>query len=345
MHSELVTIARALHLQNSASIQLQKKALQLCTSREGSIQFLMELKRMSEENPFGSQDLHRAFISFFTAYASYEIGVFDSALTNAISALEEFRHKGDSFNESLIHWFLSLLYRKQEKENFALVEQEKAVRLLKSDALSHEMEGNYKSKSASEELIKKIIKGRTQPPPNIQSAIKQVLNRPMPITTNRPSQLAFPVYGIARAGREESFIFDSLPITEAYIDTLTFDGIPHQIFNIREGSRIILNLASEKYRWIKVEGDSMSEATPIPIIAGDFVLVEIIQGITEAKYGNLVVAAIHNPSTTEERAGIIKKLTIRGLASLSNKEYPILPVKDVDIRGVVIAVAKRVPSH
>jgi hypothetical protein len=81
----------------------------------------------------------------------------------------------------------------------------------------------------------------------------------------------------------------------------------------------------------------MNAATPIPIMEGDYVLVDMN---LSPSLQDIVVAMVLDPTSIEERAGIVKRLTNRGLVSVStekNKEYAF---EEVDIKGVVIAVAK-----
>ena len=84
----------------------------------------------------------------------------------------------------------------------------------------------------------------------------------------------------------------------------------------------------------------MDRAEPVSICNNDFALVvDVHASDIKPQYNDIVVAALHNP-TPDERAGVIKKYTPKGLRSMSNESYPLIPLQKINIRGVVIAFAK-----
>ena len=155
----------------------------------------------------------------------------------------------------------------------------------------------------------------------------------------RRSQLIFPVQSQIRAGTEGKFIFESQPDLDAILDELAFNDINHYFYNLREeGNPIILD--PRVYRWFHIEGNSMNQATPVPVMDKDYILaIDINLSNRNAQIGDIVVAALHNP-LQGERAGVLKKYTSKGLESRSSEEYPIISRRKASIRGVAIAVAK-----
>jgi hypothetical protein len=152
--------------------------------------------------------------------------------------------------------------------------------------------------------------------------------------------MVYDVYDLVHAGRAGKFVFDNGPVGRATIDEISFDGVPHQLFNLREGTQIRLE-AMKDYRWLRVDGYSMNQSHPVPLNHNDYVLVCTN---LEPKLGNIVVAALRNPPTHAEGAGVIKRLKENALYSESNQNYDPIPLEKVFIRGVVIAVAKPYPQ-
>jgi hypothetical protein len=153
------------------------------------------------------------------------------------------------------------------------------------------------------------------------------------------SYLSFPIYTV-RAGLDGEIAYESAPLGEVVIETLIINGTPHTIHNLREWPEIVMRPAV--YRWLQVQGDSMENATPVSILEGDCVLViDIPRGDYKPRYGDIVIATSHTAEGSEG-AALIKRFKKDGLYSESNTFYPAIPLKDVSLRGLAIAVAKPV---
>lgn len=84
----------------------------------------------------------------------------------------------------------------------------------------------------------------------------------------------------------------------------------------------------------------MNLAKPVPILENDYVLTtDLGTNHTVPQSGDIVIAALYNPAQGQ-RAGVIKRYTTKGLQSISTDNYPNIPLEDVRIRGIVLAVAK-----
>ena len=81
----------------------------------------------------------------------------------------------------------------------------------------------------------------------------------------------------------------------------------------------------------------MNNLSPIPILPNDYILANV--SITP-QIGDLVIARFKNPTTDEERAGAVKKYKANGLFSESTVKIRSIPLSEVELKGVVIAVAK-----
>lgn len=123
------------------------------------------------------------------------------------------------------------------------------------------------------------------------------------------------------------------------MESIASNKIPHTLYNTRdEGAPIIFT--PKTHQWFKIDGDSMNQATPIPIEDKDYVLaIDLILSSWSPKTGDIVIAGLSS-SNTEERSGVVKKYTPNGLKSISSYEYSGISLDRVTIRGVVIAVAK-----
>ncbi len=170
--------------------------------------------------------------------------------------------------------------------------------------------------------------------------------QPIPSTSLFPSSpMIVGVQSFVVAGQSGTFVFDSQREDDGGIEEITFAGIRHRIYNVRNAGMPIF-LHARVYRWLRVTGNSMNQANPIPISNNDYVLVVDTQlSDVQAQYGDIVVASIHS-STDLERAGVIKRYTPNGLRSETDSptENISYPLEKIDVRGIVIAVAKPIAT-
>jgi hypothetical protein len=152
------------------------------------------------------------------------------------------------------------------------------------------------------------------------------------------ARIVYSIRDFGHANQKPEYDLNDDQISEMSIDAISFDGISYTVYNPRKGAgnQIKLN-SSGNYRWLKVAGNSMNRASPIPIEPDDYALADLDQ---EPQFGNIIIANLHNPPTPAEKAGVIKRYTSKGLKSESVEQIDPIPVIDADIRGVVIAVAK-----
>ena len=124
------------------------------------------------------------------------------------------------------------------------------------------------------------------------------------------------------------------------IETVIIAGKVYQIHSLREWPEVVLRPAI--YRWLQVQGDSMENAQPVPILEGDCVLsIDIPGGDYKPRYGDIVIAA-RRTIAGSEGAALIKRFTPGGLCSESHTTYPAISLRHVSIRGLAIAIAKPV---
>ncbi len=164
-------------------------------------------------------------------------------------------------------------------------------------------------------------------------------SKPALSPVGRGSYLSFPIYTV-RAGPHGEFAYEGAPLGEVIIETVTIGGRLYRIHSLREWPEVVLRPAV--YRWLQVQGDSMEKAHPASILQGDCVLmIDTPLGNYSPQPGDIVVAA-RRTSIGSEAELLIKQFTPKGLCSESNTPYQTIPLRQVIIRGLAIAVAKPV---
>jgi hypothetical protein len=260
----------------------------------------------------------------------------------------QFRNQGEVWNQGITLKILGLAYMSAAEQYLAVCTFEKAQHLLSQEIRLHKNDYGPDYQREISDLDVCIKKARQIPTQSKKP--QQPSNRTSPKFHQAnpawsPARIIYSVRDFGHANHDPEFDMGDDQISEMSIDAISFDGISHTVYNLRRGAgnQIKLN-SSGKYRWLKVAGNSMNRAVPIPLEPGDYVLADLDQ---EPQIGNIIIANLHNPPTPAERAGVIKRYIRRGLKSESIEPIDPIPLTDADIRGVVIAVAKTniVPNH
>jgi hypothetical protein len=335
MRKEFEEIIKKLEIQFVAEDNLRKKALLSCTDSVQAKALIGELYVENDENNSRCPDNYFAFCSLFLACAHDVLGDAASAVDAAIDSVEQFRRCGNDTNEALAHWLLGILYKSQNDEHLAYSELDDAKRLFARKTEEFDSQGDYDKKKRIVGYLKKIngllksmgqkVAVNPKPPP-----------RPVQPPSWSSARLTVGVHDIGHASKVGIFVMDDAIISKAEVENLKFDNISYNIYNLRGGVDVKLNSANE-YRWLKVAGVSMNRANPIPIEPGNFILVNLS---IAPQIGDIIVARFKNPPTKEERAGAVKRYTVAGLASESRLAIPVISLDEIELRGVVIAVAK-----
>lgn len=321
MNNDLSEIIKMLEINHPAAVELRENALKLCSTRKGAQELIKQLEKESEVGECNYQG-YFALCTLFKAWARAILNKSDSLLESH-NALKEFRTCGNDFNEALINWFLGIIYQNHGHEQQAISAFEEACKLLTYRMDLSESESDFEKASTCRKSINEIKAGYE--------------TRSVPITPNPVNAcLVYGVYDMACASSSGRFVFDDIQISELSIDQISFDEVPHIIFNLRPGKQVVLGTQSD-YRWLRVTGNSMNQAKPVAIQDKDYILVDLNQ---VPQIGNIVVARLRNPPTPEERAGVVKRYSRGGLSSESSEEITDISMNEVEIRGVVMAVAK-----
>jgi hypothetical protein len=260
------------------------------------------------------------------------------AAEDAAKAIKTFRKCGNSFHEGLARRVLAVLYRKQGLESLAISEIGSVMRIYQICADTHSIENEYDKKNACEAQLGQC-KQQLQ---EIEAALLQAESWPDASpkkpskVRRRPAQIVYGVFDMVHAGIKGVFVMDDSEISEMAIEEILFDGKKHRVFNLREGRQIKV-VPSGRYAWLRVAGNSMNAAKPVPVEPNDYVLVDFN---LQPQNGNLVFAALNDAPTPKERAGVIKRLASDGLYSESSENYGPIPLTKAKLQGVVLAVAK-----
>jgi hypothetical protein len=336
MQSELVGIIKTLELSHPEVNTLREQSLALCVDPKDADQLLDQFRSSDQDS--GNCQEYQAFCALCKAGLLDSTGELIAALDEANKALEEFRFCGNSLNEGLAHRFLGLIYFHQEKDSLAINELTKSIQIFKSCADNYGGESNYAKKSDCEIQIYECEK-----------QIDRIMNPGEPVdnnirlNSNKFTKLSWPtasivygVYDVGHASRVGKFVLEDDQIGLMSIETIKFDDKSHKIFNLRIGNQISINPNGE-YRWLRVVGQSMNKATPVPIDQDDYVLVHFK---VAPQYGNIVFASFNRPPTPAERAGVIKRYSREGLKSESTDQIEPIPLEEIELQGIVLAVAK-----
>lgn len=361
MKNEFTEIIETLEIEDSQLENMRRRIVKACSNPESTNQIILLFESKSANLCICADTfIHKPICSvgyepyclFFKAYANYCKGGYQEALELSIDAYDCFKTKSQPTDQALTLWAMALAHIKLGQFNFAKTKLENAIDILNESIQKHKNLGKYSKLVIIEKINVQIAELLTaildrehkahrsfvgvQPKYTNKQPDSKRTTKPFPW---KPSEVIFPVYNYVRAGKEGNYIFDDQPELTAVINEVLVNEKPHQIYNIRhEGFPI--KLKPMVYRWFRVEGNSMNRAEPIPINHGDYVLtIELSRSDYVVQFNDVVIAAVKNPTDTES-AGVIKRYTSKGLISVSSRSYSIIPLGEVRICGVVIAVAK-----
>jgi len=320
---------------------LTKSIIALCSSNSETEETINALIKKTDE--YGNDARTCEYVPFcnlLISFAYWHWGDRSRAGRYAEEAATQFNRCGDQWNRALSIWGKAVIYRDSFIEQ-AITEYKSAHKFFSGIANSANFRGfhgryNFSKKIATQ--INEIILELERRPAVSQSSasISNVIEKKKPhyLPTAR---IVYGVYDIGHASANGVYVMDDEQISEISIDTIEFDDVAHKVFNLREGNQIILGHGRD-YRWLKVSGNSMNLSKPVSIEPEDFVLVDVNLA---PETGNIVFARLKSPPIPTERAGVIKRYSSNGFESESTESITPIPLMVADIRGVVIAVAKR----
>jgi hypothetical protein len=339
MWQEFRGIIKSLKLSHPEAVALQQ-AIVACTGYQKAESLLGRVK--PEEQAPGDSREYRTTYSLCKACVDYESHLkhgLENALEEALDAVRGFRSSGDLLGEGLACRVVATIYQKQGKASMAIAELNRAIEVFTPCLDLFETESDINSKwicqcqiSECKEVIKKIELTFASPGTDSSEQAGQS-KRPFRPTAS----IIFGVHDFAHASRVGKYVMDDDLIEEIAIDELSIDGITHKIYPAQKGNSLITLTSGKEYRWLRVAGNSMNQAEPTIIEPGDYVLADLSR---MENIGDIVVAGLNNPPTPAERAGVVKRHGGNALKSESDEQVDPIPISEVKIRGVVLAVAK-----
>ncbi len=337
--AEITGIFRYVNLQHPVLADL-KDSLLNCQSVDNAIALLERFSPTCDLliNPWDYQGFH-ALLRVCFMLARNTGG--EDALSQADQAIAAFRYTGDSYNEAVGHRIQGLLYQRMGRASLALTSLQRAVTLFTPCEESYGSESNYPRERDCADQIQAC-----------QSAIDEVEHQSptapsQPETSSKPifvpnwpiARLVIGVQDFVLASHIGRYIMDNDPVGEIQINELIIDGDIHRFYSAQKGNFEYTLVPGNDYRWLKVAKVSMNQTSPTPICPNDLVLVDTGRN---ANVGDIVIAELFDPPTPQERAVVVKRYSNKGFQSESTEEIPPIPLDKASIRGVVLAVAKRI---
>lgn len=158
------------------------------------------------------------------------------------------------------------------------------------------------------------------------------------------------VFASIPAGEPGEMPSESLKIGDIHVDRVWVNGLPHCIINLRGGGKRVNLLREVKDRQVcvlKVAGNSMNAARPVPIQDGDYVLLRVQKSADD---GDIVAAEIPHEHDDSYAEATLKRCHKRGagivLQPESTEDIPPFEFapdqRPPKIRGIALAVLKAV---
>jgi SOS-response transcriptional repressor LexA len=150
-----------------------------------------------------------------------------------------------------------------------------------------------------------------------------------------------PVYDHISAGKFDASNILEQPVTHMEVDRVIIEGVPYRIHSFT-GSRLVNLPSLQEHYVLKVTGNSMNRAKPVPIDPNDYVL---MKRQSVAPSGNIVAAVI----IRDDPLATLKRFYQRGDEYILQPESDdpkwqerILMKEDFSICGIVLAVLKKI---
>jgi hypothetical protein len=339
MWSEILGMIKLIKLRQPETISLQK-AMVACPDHKIADNLLEKME--PEDNTPSDCREYRAFHALCKSCVHLENKTkpdLVSASAKAQDALRGFRSCGDSFNEGLVCRLFAIICQKQGKTIKAIAEFSRAIDVFTQGLDSYEAENDFQSKAECEKQIHECVEAIKGIDLNSSSSNSgnQTQAQKAKKQTWPTAWIRFGIHDFGQASQHGKYVMDDEQISEMTIGEVTINEVVHKLFSAQTGNSAITFIPGRDYRWLRVKGDSMNRATPTTIEPDDYILAELNRNVN---VGDIVVASLLNPPTPAERAGLIKRNGGSELRSESEKDIEPIPISEVEIRGVVLAIAK-----
>ncbi len=255
---------------------------------------------------------------------------YQGARSKIEEAVQCFGNRSDLWNQINGLNLLGQIYEKEGNLHLAIHSYQEALRILTRTYLALDA-SNYKPEplKLKEEIEKSILR-------------VQQLSRPLNNPRQRLGLEWLPIYGIVQATPNGPIWMDA-DNPEDFVETssVIIDDETYSIYFCAARGDGLLLQKNRRYGWVKVHGDSMNAAKPVPIEENDYAL---FYQSENAAHNDIVVVMIADPSGAGYEY-LIKRFDKQNKQMLSETTsphaYAALALSPEDkIVGIVIAVAK-----
>jgi hypothetical protein len=283
------------------------------------------------------------------ALVSYDLGDLKEALDLLRASNGDFARR--SVPQAMSYWFYGCMQLKTLSNDCtdALLSWERSKQIFQ-DAETHAAQNDFDTRDiikTIENIIHVYSSTNTLPPPpnfvaapitgaSTGASARATGGKPAGRYQAYAAQLKiFPFYGVIRAG-DPAHALD-YPDGSAIVENMELDGRVYQVYNLKAEGQITLNPTSE-YFVMKVKGDSMNVATPVPILDGDAVL---LLKISRAQDRDIVAGVIRkeDADTTLKRYRVEKDGKYLVFESDKTTKAWLMSSDDY-IQGVLVAILK-----
>jgi hypothetical protein len=347
MNDEIASILKGyLSVDEDVRTHVLRDTLELCKSERGVSEAIVRLKDIVNDYSSRLEFLDKVPLYYLIlSYAQYKWGKMPDSVDSASNAIQGFKQQDQVRNNVISLWIRALIFRQSDHIEAALQDINVGIKLIERELGDSKRTSHYQECKDCETIYSRMVEYRD----NLEKEHRKRTRKsaiPQPVASKRStssgeaglSYLSFPIYTV-HAGLDGEIAYESTPLGEVIIKTVIIGGRDHQIYSLRDSPELVLRPAV--YRWLQVCGDSMENASPVSIREGDCVLViDVPRGDYRPRYKDIVVIATKDVDVGFEGAALIKRFTSEGLCSESDTPYAPIPLKDVSIRGLAIAVAK-----
>lgn len=313
---------------------IRDEIMALCENVAGARQAIKKLQgeKRKLRTDIGVYDC-LSYCHVYQAFANFSVSDYIEARQSINKAIRNFKLEGHRWNQG-IATYLKVLFLIEMKDD-----ELNHFELGRLDGLIHDLKQEYRcvGNAVKESQCEMIIDGINEiretislaPPKDRSKSGKNTIPR----SVAKQAQLVFDIYGAY--ARELGEFASNNPIGQAGIEEIILDDMRYQIFSLHNENQVRISWSGDYY-WFQVHENSMNQAKPLPIIDGDFAL---INKSTKYFEGDIVLANLMDEASNAD-INIIKRLKNDGLHSESDRDIPVIARGYFEIKGVVIAIAK-----
>jgi hypothetical protein len=332
------------------TVEINEKDAQLFELRQRALSGnLAEAKKLAEElgrrershilghNLFENQP----YYFLFEAYAHYTLSSpGNEAVDRASRAASLFRMTNSRWNEALVHWFLSILYEERNRKEESCKELQTSTAILEGIARGFQQNGNVEDCQSCQAILRQLYRSLLFSK-SVDGVIGQI---------DKESYLLLPWIPIYQSlhSAKDNTTGKETPVWDDFLKNIAtriyIIAIENDWYTVRPVSSMVGEIIIKQpmeYGWIKVVGNDMNAASPVPLEEGDYVL---FNRIGEASENAIVIASTRKNTGKSGFSYIIRKLSDQILYTDSTEKgeqyKPVLVSAENQIMGYVVAVAK-----